>query len=268
MAAKPVRRQSRSKYTDPFRLPVTLSTVRMRLADSSTKIFGKALTSCLCFLFSLWAPIALGQAGALDPTFSPALDREVNVVVLQPDGKILIGGAFRQVNNVERNFIARLNVDGTLDAQFNPGARDDAVVAMVLQRDGKIIIGGGPSRLARLHPDVSLDTSFAPEVSWVRLLGLQSDGKLLVVNDTKLSRLHPNGARDTSFVDLAFLQEIPSDAGMLSVPIYLDVVAPLNDGKTLIGGNIMGIGGVVLGGGLTRLNADGTLDQTFHSFTN
>ena len=45
----------------------------------------------------------------------------VTAAALQPDGKILIGGFFSQVNGVARSKIARLNSDFTLDTTFVPG---------------------------------------------------------------------------------------------------------------------------------------------------
>jgi Domain of unknown function (DUF5122) beta-propeller len=41
---------------------------------------------------------------------------------VQPDGKLLISGAFTSILGVSRNRIARLNTDGTLDADFDPNA--------------------------------------------------------------------------------------------------------------------------------------------------
>src|SRR5207245_10604254 len=79
--------------------------------------------------FSLMALVGLALAGggaavrgqsALDG-FDPNANGTVYVVVVQPDGKILIGGGFTTVAGVTRNNIARLNPDGTLDA-FNPNA--------------------------------------------------------------------------------------------------------------------------------------------------
>src|ERR1700730_1674839 len=54
-----------------------------------------------------------GQS-ALDG-FDPNANDTVRVVVVQPDGKILIGGRFTSVSGVAGNYIARLNPDGTLD---------------------------------------------------------------------------------------------------------------------------------------------------------
>ena len=54
----------------------------------------------------------------------------VLAVVVQPDGKVLLGGAFSTLSPngaaaVARNRIARLNPDGTLDDAFNPNANLD-----------------------------------------------------------------------------------------------------------------------------------------------
>ena len=69
----------------------------------------------------------------------------MRVVVVQPDGKILIGGDFTTLASnggasVTRNRIARLNPDGTLDTAFNPNA-NGSINAIALQADGKILVG-------------------------------------------------------------------------------------------------------------------------------
>ena len=45
----------------------------------------------------------------------------IAAVVLQPDGKIIIGGNFTAFNGFNRHHIARLNTDGSVDTTFNPG---------------------------------------------------------------------------------------------------------------------------------------------------
>src|SRR5436853_4952315 len=105
--------------------------------------------------FSLMALVGLALAGgaaavrgrsALDG-FDPNANGTVRVVVVQPDGKILIGGDFTTLSPnggvaVTRNRIARLNPDGTLDAAFNPNA-NGTVFAIAVQADGRIVAGGG-----------------------------------------------------------------------------------------------------------------------------
>lgn len=66
--------------------------------------------------------------------FDPNANGTIRVVVVQPDGKILIGGDFTSLApnggvSVTRNRIARLNADGTLDTAFNPNA--NAIVSAI-----------------------------------------------------------------------------------------------------------------------------------------
>src|SRR6266446_2737026 len=104
--------------------------------------------------FSLMALVGLTLAGgaaavrgqsALDG-YDPNANSAVRVVVVQPDGKILIGGEFTTLSPnggaaVTRNRIARVNPDGTLDTAFNPNA-SDIVNSIAVQADGKILAGG------------------------------------------------------------------------------------------------------------------------------
>ena len=81
------------------------------------------------------------SVSALDG-FNPNANDTVSSVALQADGKIVIGGYFTSIGGVARNYIARLNADGTVDADFNPGT-DYYVNSIALQANGKILIGGG-----------------------------------------------------------------------------------------------------------------------------
>ena len=61
--------------------------------------------------------------GSLDPTLNTGTGANswVNIVLEQPDGKLLIGGLFTTFNGTNRPDVARLNWDGSLDNGFNPG---------------------------------------------------------------------------------------------------------------------------------------------------
>src|SRR5260370_34133087 len=62
---------------------------------------------------------------ALTDSFNPGVGGiypDVFSVAVQVDGKILVGGAFLTLGGQSRNYIGRLNADGTLDTSFNPGA--------------------------------------------------------------------------------------------------------------------------------------------------
>jgi len=110
----------------------------------------------------------LNADGTLDASFNPGANNTVRSAVIQPDGKIVIGGDFRYLGDWEmRYYIGRLNADGTLDASFNPGA-NDTVRSIVVQPDGKIMVGGdfttlgGETRayIGRLNSDGTIDTLF------------------------------------------------------------------------------------------------------------
>ncbi|MFZ3375242.1 MAG: delta-60 repeat domain-containing protein, partial [Chthoniobacterales bacterium] len=138
-----------------------------------------------------------GQS-ALDG-FNPNANAPVRVVVVQPDGKILIGGDFTMLSPnggvaVTRNRIARLNPDGTLDTAFDPNA-NNSVYSIAVQADGKILAGGlfngansigGQTRnhIARLDATTGLADSFDPNANnLVYSIAVQADGKILAGGD-------------------------------------------------------------------------------------
>jgi uncharacterized delta-60 repeat protein len=107
--------------------------------------------------------------GTVDSTFSSGVEGSVLKFIIQPDGKIMIGGIFRKIGTKQWLNIARLDPDGSVDSTFyTPGSNNDYICAMALLPDGKIIIGGTFSkihgekreRIARLNPDGTLDHNF------------------------------------------------------------------------------------------------------------
>jgi uncharacterized delta-60 repeat protein len=124
----------------------------------------------------------LNSDGTLDASFDAGLEGgspgSVNSLVLQADGKFLVGGDFTASHGQPRNSIARLYPDGTPDPAFNPGS-DGPIFSLALQPDGKVIVAGGMNWLAaqprsglgRLNnPDPatqSLAVS-ATQITWLR----------------------------------------------------------------------------------------------------
>src|SRR5262249_53995685 len=87
----------------------------------------------------------LNDDGSLDLTFNPGsgTDGRVRCLTRQTDGRFLIGGDFNFVNATTRRYIARLNMDGSLDGTFNPGSGPaSSVYVTAVQPDGKILVGG------------------------------------------------------------------------------------------------------------------------------
>src|SRR5204863_7077455 len=114
------------------------------------------------------APSTIEPDGTLDFSFNPGnfTNGQILASVLQPDGKLLIGGEFRKVHDVFCLGLARLNADGTRDQSFAPpaGFQFDAE-KIYLQSDGKIIVISTTAvsgNLTRLNSDGSLDSTFHP----------------------------------------------------------------------------------------------------------
>ncbi len=116
-------------------------------------------------------------------------------LAVQADGKILVGGQFTGLGGRSRNFIGRLNADGTLDTGFNPGA-DDIVFTLAVQGDGNILVGGqfatlgGQTRvgIGRLNANGTLDSGFNPGAGplgqGVNSLAAQADGATSIRGQT------------------------------------------------------------------------------------
>jgi uncharacterized delta-60 repeat protein len=220
-------------------------------------------------------PTPTPSPGRIDTTFVPApgTNDAVNVVIPQPDGKVIVAGRFTQANNVVRNRIARFNFNGSLDVTFDPGTGADAeITAAVLQPDGRIVVAGRfthfneilHNRVCRLNANGSVDQSFglgAGINNSVFALALQSDGRIVVggqftqVDLTQLfnlARLNTNGSVDSTF-----------DPGNgPNGDVNAIVIQP--DGAIIIGGTFIGYNGFARGG-IARVLSNGMLDSSFDS---
>jgi uncharacterized delta-60 repeat protein len=216
----------------------------------------------------------LNSNGTLDTIFNvgSGANSYVYTTAIQSDGKIIIGGYFNTYNQTNRNYITRLNIDGTLDTSFNVGTGADFEVSTTaLQSDGKIIIGGrftsynGTSikYIARLYEDGALDTTFNLGIGANNIVGataIQSDGKIIIgggfthyngISRGCIARLNTDGTLDTTF-----------NVG-IGATFSILTIAIQSDGKIIIGGAFTSYDGVARSR-IARLNTDGTLDVTFN----
>lgn len=122
----------------------------------------------------------LDPATGLADSFDPNANGGVTSIAVQANGKILVGGSFNGTNSIggqTRNYIARLNPDGTADS-FDPNANAN-IDAVAMQADGKILVGGmfgsigGQTRqsFARLTNDVAATQNLAvtsSTITWTR----------------------------------------------------------------------------------------------------
>jgi uncharacterized delta-60 repeat protein len=215
----------------------------------------------------------LDPNGTIDPSFiqgQSGPNRPVYAVALQPDGRVILGGIFDQVDGRSNERVARLNPDGSLDIAFadNLPFISGSVGALLPQQDEKIVIGGafsseqGRSRIARLNANGSLDETFGHSFSGanntVTALTLQPDGKILAgghfttLNGTArgLTRLLPDGQQD-----LAFRSPITSEHPQV------EALALQADGKILIGG-AFSLSVPWQTHTLARLHPDGSVDSS------
>jgi len=180
VTADSIGRLNSDGSVDPTFTPqVATNVVAMALQTDGKIVIGGMFTTIQNQANSASANYAarLNPDGTADTTFIPDPNYEVNAIAVQADGKIVLGGAFSQVQpdgnsiGIIRNGIARINYDGTLDASFNPNTYGNISAVAIQATDGKIIIGGNFSsvagvtrrNLARLNADGSLDTTFDPE---------------------------------------------------------------------------------------------------------
>lgn len=64
----------------------------------------------------------LNVDGTWDTRFEPAVMGSPHAVAVQPDGRILVDGYFRDALGLQRYGVVRLHQDGSRDYTFNPGA--------------------------------------------------------------------------------------------------------------------------------------------------
>ena len=163
--------------------------------------------------------------GSPDATFATVtFDNYTAHALVDSGGRILVFGNFTNIfingTAFARNFVARLNGNGTMDSSFQPAVIANlepyiaGVESAVLQPDGKMIFGGfawtsnSLRKVFRLNVDGSEDTNFVAALGFdpgdgshsiIHALALQPDGKILVAGGDFMVRLNTDGSRDTNF---------------------------------------------------------------------
>ena len=214
--------------------------------------------------------------GSKDPSFALGTGFQANVycTLIQPDGKIIVGGNFTAFNGSSAGKIIRLNPDGSRDLTFDTSnaATTGIVYDLALQSDGSIIIVGSftkygsatANRVARILPNGNFDLTFAMGVaasSLVEEVHIQQDGKILLggsftsfngVACGRIMRLNSNGS-----VDATFVTGTGFDANV-------SALTSQTDGKILVGGSFLNFNGVTANK-IIRLNSNGSVDSSFIS---
>ncbi len=204
---------------------------------------------------TLVPPIArLNSDATLDSSIQPFMGSagNVNKVLVQPDGKILIAGFYNHVNSVFRRNLARFNTDGTYDSLFTGNIFYSSVLSSVgeldLQPDGKILAAGLISNGERRNADGTHDVTISNSSNPPSIRYLPS-GKLLKMGSL-IYRYSEDGFFETQTVRL--------DGGLA----YKAAIQP--DGKIIIVGTFTQINLSTFRNRIARLNADGTFDDSFN----
>ncbi|MBX3744408.1 MAG: hypothetical protein KF833_03795 [Verrucomicrobiae bacterium] len=210
--------------------------------------------------------------GSLDPRFrfDPGADRAVHALVIDADGRLVLGGAFLSIAGRPVTRLARLLPTGALDPAFQtPLGPDRDVLALALDSDGRILVGGRFRQLAgtalglaRLLPDGLPDPDFLPphDVDGaVRALAPGPDGTLLVAGEFTRFRGQPAGRLvrllANGLPDPAFAPGVGADG-----PIR--ALLPMPDRTLWIAGGFTSVDGHPRRH-IARLLADGSPDPSF-----
>ncbi len=199
--------------------------------------------------------------GSLDTTFTPSADSTVFALAVQSDGKVLMGGDFRNVNGVLNPFFARLNSNGSLDTGFDLNLSSVVKSIVTLETTSQILVGGdfrkancvyyptdGPIDPLTGYPTYYQGDCILTDYS----LGLTDVNYIVRANMS-------NGSLDTSF--LSTIDPLNDQDS------YIYVLSPLSGGPLLVGG---GMGDFKVSGTsyvqnyLARLDSGGNLDATFN----
>jgi uncharacterized delta-60 repeat protein len=206
---------------------------------------------------------------------------QVSATAVQPDGKILVGGALLDAP------VVRFNADGSRDHAFRApyGDQFGTVSGMALQADGKIVtsVSARPDfRVERRNFDGSLDAGFGTggtvntaigseggRIDWDTATDvvIQPDGRIVVVGsslgDTEpwslaVVRYNADGSVDSTFGgDGIVTNEFPGVLDVGSTAVSLQA-----DGRIVVAGTVVRrdapIQSVVL-----RLDPTGALDPSF-----
>lgn len=225
--------------------------------------------------------IRLNSDGTIDNSFAAtgiASNARIYTLKLQVDGKVLVGGDWSSSGSV-RTCIARLNSDGSKDTTFT-AFFNDVVRTIEVQNDGKIIVAGSflqyksiyKPGICRLNYDGSLDSiysigiginnkSFDPVNFGIYSIAKTYDGKIFISGAfisynnyycSNIARLDSLGEFDPTF----------NTTTWANGPIFSMAVQP--DDKIIIGGYFSRYNNVPISK-IGRLNADGTLDNSFNT---
>ncbi|WP_295823661.1 hypothetical protein, partial [uncultured Deinococcus sp.] len=227
---------------------------------------------------------SFGSGGTLTTAFPGSDGDRADALIIQPDGKIVVGGqASFSTSTTGVDFaLARYLPSGALDTSFGTGGRvttpvssnagSDKIFALALQGDRIVAAGGDVFQLTRYTAAGVLDTSFGtggkvekvfPSSSGATSVVVDAEKRLVVGGqdqmNTAVVRLNENGALDTRFGSggRTVLKLNPSNWNVTTG------VAVQSDGKIVTGGWVYEGNTSNDNFAVTRLTASGQVDTAF-----
>jgi len=228
-----------------------------------------------------------GNGGKVITSFGSESD-EAFAVVVQPDGKIVVGGHYRSATQGLDFALARYEANGTPDFGFGVnglattpvrvGNSRDSIYALALQTiDGEtkiVAVGGeGDFVLNRFNANgtvdntfrmgQSVDSEFGTVVGAARAVHVSTDNKIIVVghanNDFALLQLNADGTNDTTFGGSGAVVTQVSATNWDSAT----AVVRQADGKVVVGGWVYSGNSSSADFVVSRYTTDGVLDAGF-----
>lgn len=281
--------KSQNQYTtnhlNTIRFLLTLSLIAVLLCNINpvTKAHEAPPDENLDFTFGNGGKVVTDFAGSTDVGFA---------MVIQPDGKIIVGGQAGIAPSVTDYGLVRYNIDGSLDSSFGTGGKvstdvgglGDTISAIALQPDGKIVAAGFSFTahifdfsVVRYNSNGTLDTSFGNGGKVLTDLQnnddealamvIQPDGKIVLAGftadsnfdlDFAMVRYQANGSLDTSFGNDG---KVITDFDGSDDQGFSLIRQP--DGKLIAGGFAIDPKTSESNFALVRYNADGSIDESF-----
>ncbi|GAA1439721.1 hypothetical protein [Leifsonia poae] len=170
--------------------------------------------------------VRLNTDGSVDTAFDTGsgANDTVRALVVDADGRIILGGDFTAFNGTTVGRVVRLNPDGSIDATFDTGIGASSTVhGAAVDADGRIVIVGAfaafkgtsaANKVVRLDQDGSIDNDFTANTGTgapggvILDVAVGVDGTILLAgtfttfNRTAVGntvRLQPDGRTDTTF---------------------------------------------------------------------
>lgn len=228
-----------------------------------------------------------GTAGKVITSFGSQSD-EAFALVIQADGKIVLGGHYYNATQGLDFALARYETNGTLDFGFGvnglakapvrPGNASASIYAMALQTIGgeqKIVAVGGEGdfTLSRFNANGTLDNTFrmgqsvddvfGTVIGAARAVQVSADNKIIVAghadHDFALLQLNEDGTNDTTFGDNGTVVTKVSTTSWDEA----QAVTRQADGKLVVGGWVYPNNSSSADFVVARYTSAGVLDASF-----